>query len=144
MEEETVLYTIGYEVISLERYLNRLIRNNVKLLCDVRKNAFSMNSGFSKSQLKNACEGVGIQYVHIPEVGINSDKRRELNPQIDYDLLFKEYKEINLSKTLNYQKEIFKLLEENKRIALTCFEVDTCQRHMTHLAEAILDFTEFL
>jgi uncharacterized protein (DUF488 family) len=81
--------------------------------------------------------------VQIPEVGINLDKRRELNTQIDYDLLFKEYKETNLSKTLNYQKEIFKLLEENKRIALTCFEADTCQCHKTHLAEAISDFTEF-
>lgn len=142
-EDQTVLFTIGYEGISLEHYLNRLIRNNVKLLCDVRKNAKSMKYGFSKNQLKHACEGVGIKYIHIPEVGIDSDKRRELNTQRDYDLLFEEYKKNNLTQTSEYQKEILNLLKKNKRIALTCFEAETCQCHRTHLAEAISNFKEF-
>ena len=36
-EEETTLFTIGYEGVSLEVYLQKLVRNNVKLLIDVRK-----------------------------------------------------------------------------------------------------------
>jgi uncharacterized protein (DUF488 family) len=60
-ENDITLFTIGYEGISLEHYLNKLTRNNIKLLCDVRKNALSMKYGFSKSQLKNACEGVCIK-----------------------------------------------------------------------------------
>jgi len=142
-ENETVLFTIGYEGISLEHYLNKLIRNNIKLLCDVRRNASSMKYGFSKNQLKNACEGVGIKYIHIPEVGINSNKRQELNSQSDYDKLFKEYVSNNLSQTTEYQKKILYLLKENKRIALTCFEADKCQCHRTHLAEAISNFKDF-
>ena len=71
----TILYTIGYEGISLEEYLNKLILNDIKVLCDVRKNSVSMKYGFSKVQLQKACEGVGIKYVHIPELGIDSDKR---------------------------------------------------------------------
>lgn len=51
-----------------------------------------MKYGFSKKQLNSACEGFGIQYVHIPEVGIESDKRQELNTQSDYDKLFEVYK----------------------------------------------------
>ena len=51
-----------------------------------------MKYGFSKKQLKTACNGVGIEYIHIPEVGIESDKRQELNTQADYDKLFKLYK----------------------------------------------------
>lgn len=142
-EDEVVLFTIGYEGISLEHYLNKLIKSNVKLLCDVRKNALSMKYGFSKSQLKNACEGVGINYVHIPEVGINSDKRQELNTQNDYDNLFREYISNNLSQTKDYQKKILDLLKTNKRVALTCFEANKCQCHRTHLAKAISDFKEF-
>ncbi len=142
-DNEIVLFTIGYEGISLERYLNRLIKNNISLLCDVRKNALSMKYGFSKNQLKNSCESVGIKYVHIPEVGIQSDKRQELNSQKDYDKLFKEYISNNLSKTSSYQKEILSLLKENKRIALTCFEADNCQCHRTHLAESISNFKGF-
>lgn len=142
-ENDTVLFTIGYEGISLEHYLNKLIKNNIKLLCDVRRNALSMKYGFSKSQLKNACEGVGIKYIHIPEVGINSDKRQELNNQNDYDILFREYVANNLSKTKEYQKEILSLLKEYNRIALTCFEAESCQCHRSHLAEAISNFKEF-
>lgn len=71
-EEDITLFTIGYQGITLEAYLNKLIKNNIKVLCDVRKNALSMKYGFSKSQLKNACNGVGIEYIHIPEVGIDS------------------------------------------------------------------------
>ena len=37
---ETKLFSIGYEGKSLEHYLNQLIINDVKLLCDVRKNSF--------------------------------------------------------------------------------------------------------
>jgi uncharacterized protein (DUF488 family) len=142
-ETKTTLFTIGYEGISFEHYLNKLIRNNIKVLCDVRKNALSMKYGFSKTQLKTACESLGITYIHIPEVGINSDKRKQLNCQKDYDLLFDEYKLNNLSQTVNYQKEILNLLKKSKRIALTCFEADSCQCHRTHLAEAISNLKEF-
>src|SRR5690606_13764328 len=53
--EETILFTIGYEGISLEEYLNRLVRNNVHVLVDVRRNPLSMKFGFSKSQLIKYC-----------------------------------------------------------------------------------------
>lgn len=142
-EDEVVLFTIGYEGISLEHYLNKLIKNNIKLLCDVRKNALSMKYGFSKSQLKNACEGVGIKYIHIPEVGINSEKRQELNNQDDYDVLFDEYVTNTLTTTTKHQNKILHLLVENKRIALTCFEANKCQCHRSHLAEAISSLEEF-
>jgi uncharacterized protein (DUF488 family) len=142
-EDEIVLFTIGYEGITLESYLNKLIKNNIKILCDVRKNALSMKYGFSKTQLKNACNGVGIEYIHIPEVGIDSDQRQELKSQSDYDVLFKKYKENNLTKTITNQVEILNLLKQNKRIALTCFEADICQCHRKHLSEAITNLKDF-
>jgi len=134
---ETVLFTIGYEGISLEEYLNKLIINGVRVLCDVRKNSISMKYGFSKDQLQKACKGVGIEYVHIPEVGIESDKRQELNTQADYDKLFVFYKTHILKNETAKQKEILSLLENKKRIALTCFEANICQCHRKHLAESL-------
>lgn len=137
IKKDTILFTIGYEGISLETYINKLIINDVKVLCDVRKNSFSMKYGFSKSQLKNACEGVGIKFYHIPEVGIQSEKRKELNCQADYDLLFQDYKESVLATETKKQVEIFQLLKAEKRIALTCFEKNIHQCHRKHLADAI-------
>ena len=140
---ETVLFTIGYEGISLEEYLVRLLKNDVKILVDVRNNPLSMKYGFSKSQLKKYCESLGVKYIHFPQVGILSNQRQELNSQSDYDNLFAIYRKNNLSKTIDTQSEILNLLKQYKRIALTCFEANICQCHRKHLAEAIEKLPEF-
>jgi hypothetical protein len=138
-----VLYTIGYEGVSLETYLNKLIKNDIRVLVDVRNNPMSMKFGFSKSQLKNYCNSLNIKYEHVPEVGIQSELRQQLKTQSDYDVLFEKYRKINLAKTLVYQERILKLLIEEKRIALTCFEANICQCHRKHLAEAITQLPEW-
>jgi uncharacterized protein (DUF488 family) len=140
---KTVLFTIGYEGISLEEYLNRLLKNDVKILVDVRNNPLSMKYGFSKSQLKRYCENLGIQYMHFPEVGIQAEQRQELNTQTDYEQLFFLYRKSNLTKTIPTQTVILNLLKQHKRIALTCFEANICQCHRKHLAEAIESLPNF-
>lgn len=136
-KSETILFTIGYEGVSLEKYLNKLVINEVKLLVDVRKNSLSMKFGFSKSLLQKYCASLGIEYIHIPEVGINSDQRQELNTQADYDNLFESYRNTTLKETISEQEFIISLLKKHQRIALTCFEADVCQCHRKHLAEII-------
>jgi len=135
--KETLLFTIGYEGISLEEYLVRLLKNDIKLLVDVRNNPLSMKYGFSKSQLKKYCESVGIDYVHIPELGILSEQRQKLNTQADYDKLFSDYRKKKLPQTTIYQHKILEFLKEYNRIALTCFEANICQCHRKPLADAI-------
>lgn len=142
--DRTILYTIGYEGISLEEYLLKLLKNDVKVLVDVRRNPLSMKFGFSKSSLIKYCNAMGIEYIHYPEVGIQSEERQELNSQEDYDKLFDNYRKNNLPHTVNDQNKIFDLLKTKKRIALTCFEADVCQCHRKHLAEAISNNPEFI
>jgi hypothetical protein len=142
-EEETTLFTIGYEGISLEMYLQKLVRNNVKLLVDVRKNPLSMKFGFSKTLLKRYCNSLDIEYLHIPEVGINSDKRQQLEKQADYDRLFADYRKSTLAETPKAQEHILDLLKQHKRIALTCFEAEPCQCHRSHLAVSISNLPKF-
>lgn len=142
-DEETIMFTIGYEGSSLEMYLQKLLKNNVKLLVDVRKNPLSMKFGFSKSLLKNYCNSLGIEYLHIPEVGINSNKRQHLRTQDDYDRLFADYCSTTLLETTHSQKQILDLLKEYRRIALTCFEEKSCQCHRSHLAASISKLPEF-
>jgi len=139
----TTLYTIGYEGISLEAYLNKLIKNDIKVLVDVRNNPLSQKFGFSKSQLIRYCEGLNIEYIHFAEVGIQSEYRQELKSQNDYDNLFKSYQDKTLPNTVTTQQKIFALLREKKRIALTCFEANICQCHRKHLAEAITELKEW-
>lgn len=136
-QNEKSIFTIGYEGISLEKYLNKLVKNNIKLLVDVRKNPLSMKYGFSKTLLKRFCESLGIKYIHIPGVGIHSNQRQTLEKQEDYDLLFESYKKTTLKETSTEQQEIINLLNEYNRIALTCFESNICQCHRLPLAESL-------
>ena len=136
-QNEKSIFTIGYEGISLEKYLNKLVKNNIKLLVDVRKNSLSMKYGFSKTLLTKFCGSLGIKYIHIPQVGINSNKRQALDNQHDYDILFEDYKQTTLKATLTQQHEIINLLSEYNRIALTCFESNICQCHRLPLTESL-------
>lgn len=131
------LCTIGYEGRSLEGYLNILIRDGVTLLCDVRRNPLSRKYGFSKGALSKSCEGVGIRYEHLPELGIASEERRELKTKADYNNLFDKYAHEDLSKQINALTKIKMWIEKGARVALTCYErlPEQCHRHC--IAEAI-------
>lgn len=126
------LLTIGYEGKCLEHYLNQLLRAGVTLLCDVRRNPLSRKYGFSKATLSKACEGVGIRYEHVPELGIASDQRRNLETQEDYAALFMVYERdyLPLQKTA-LERIRHWLTGEKQRVALTCFEEmpHQCHRH---------------
>lgn len=135
--KKMALFTIGYEGITLEEYLNRLIQMDIKILCDVRKNPLSMKYGFSKKQLSNAVTNLGIKYIHFPEFGIESNMRKNLDTQQDYDRIFKIYKNQTIAKTKTSQEKVINLLKEYQRVALTCFEADISRCHRTHLADAI-------
>ena len=128
---EQSLYTIGYEGITAEEYLNKLLKNNINILVDVRKNSKSMKFGFSKNQLKNMCERLGIKFLHIPELGIESNKRKDLVAEQDYKILFKEYQKETLPAQSDALKTLSDLVNQYERVAITCFEKhhSCCHRH---------------
>ncbi len=135
--EEKTLFTIGYEGKSLEQFLNALIQQNIRVLCDVRKNPLSRKYGFAKRTLQNACESVNIGYLHLPELGIVSEKRKNLKNQNDYDLLFLEYENTVLAEEKKTIRFLDKLVTKYARIAFTCYEASPKQCHRTRVANAV-------
>jgi len=131
------LLTIGYEGRSLENYLNELLRASVTVLCDVRRNPLSRKYGFSKGTLSKACEGVGIRYAHLPELGIDSSERQDLVAQADYDALFAAYEHTTLSQQTAALKTILGWIADDDRVALTCYEQLPQQCHRTRVANAL-------
>ncbi|MBL0319192.1 MAG: DUF488 domain-containing protein [Alphaproteobacteria bacterium] len=142
--DEISFFTIGYEGRSLEGYLNILRRNQVRLLCDVRKNAFSQKYGFSKEELKNALALISIQYTHIPDLGIASEKRQNLNNDHDYSQLFDEYDKQTLTKQHDKIELLLNLLEQHKRIAITCFEASVYHCHRSKVTSALKSMKGFI
>ena len=133
----TALLTIGYQGRSLETYLNLLIGAGATILCDVRRNAISRVYGFSKSTLDSACSGVGIRYVHIPTLGISSERRRGLRSESDYLRLFAEYETADLPQRPAELAEIKEWIRSGEAVALTCFERDSADCHRGRVAAAI-------
>jgi len=125
------LFTIGYEGLSIDAFLNILLSNNVAALVDVRKNPISMKYGFSKRKFANYVKLVGLLYFHIPELGVPAELRQDLESVASYQKLFEYYsKDIlpNQKESLETLKEIIKA---QRRVAITCFEADYhfCHRH---------------
>ncbi|MDO8549704.1 MAG: DUF488 family protein [Ignavibacteria bacterium] len=125
------LFTAGYEGLTIDAYINKLILNNISLVVDVRRNPLSMKYGFSKTKLKIYLEKAGINYIHLPELGIVSKLRKNLETQEDYQELFDYYASETLLLNIEAINKIITLLNKYNRITLTCFEADhkSCHRH---------------
>lgn len=132
--DQTIFYTIGYEGLNLEQYLNRLLKHKVHCLCDVRRNPYSQKFGFTKAELMSALKIVGIEYIHIPDLGISSALRQDLKSDSDYYNLFKHYEVDILSHQAHNIKLLKNLLAKYKRISITCFEAKISQCHRSKIA----------
>ncbi|MGA2142004.1 MAG: DUF488 domain-containing protein [Brevinematales bacterium] len=131
-----LLFTIGYEGITFEGYINKLIQNNVRIICDVRNNPLSRKFGFSKSMLSSILPKIGINYIHIPELGIISSKRKNIENENDYKNLFDEYLK-GLPKRKNFIEIVLGLYKKHIRLALTCFEKEPTHCHRYYLSHYI-------
>ena len=125
----SALLTIGYQGKSIENYLNLLIQKGVTLLCDVRRNAISRKYGFSKSTLRNACDGVGIRYEHLPELGISTDRRRAVRTGAELQRLLSEYQRDDLPSQSSSLSTIIQWARAGEHVALTCYEAEATSCH---------------
>ena len=85
------VYTIGYEGLLVDDFLNRLLRNGIQLLIDSRNNPVARRYGFHKSSLSRLCERLGVEYRHFPNLGIPSESRQALDSSSGYTELFDSY-----------------------------------------------------
>ena len=138
IKDTRILFSIGYEGKSIENFVNTLIENDVRLLCDVRRNPISRKFGFSQGKLQHIVESIGIIYIHIPALGIESEERQSLETQEDFAKLFLGYKKSLPSRELAL-RQVYLLLRSNTRIAIMCYEQDPnfCHRNIikNYLAE---------
>jgi Protein of unknown function, DUF488 len=132
--DKKMFYTIGYEGLHLEQYLNQLLKHEVHCLCDVRRNPYSQKFGFTKTELINALKIVDIEYIHIPDLGVSSALRQDLKNDSDYYNLLKHY-EIDILSHQGKNIELLKnLLDKYNRIAITCFEAKISHCHRSKIA----------
>jgi uncharacterized protein (DUF488 family) len=129
------LFTVGYEGLSIDAYLNILVSNNINTLVDVRKNPVSMKYGFSKTKLTEYTSVAEISYVHIPDLGIPSDLRKNLSTPEAYQNLFDFYRLHILPEQKDALERLKSIICDRGRVAITCFEANHCFCHRHKVAE---------
>jgi hypothetical protein len=133
---EIAVYTAGYEGTSIDAFLNKLLEARMRRVIDVRKNAYSHKFGFSGGPLRKFCSKVGLDYQHLPDLGIPSRLRTDLSTTEKRKSLFARYKRESLPVEPDAQQRAIELLCERPS-ALLCMERHHEDCHRGTLAAAL-------
>ncbi len=136
------LHTIGYEGAQLAEFIATLKAAKVEVLIDIRDFPGSRKRGFSKNALAQALEEVGVQYVHLRELGDpkpGRDAARSGNYQ-KFEKIFRAHLAREESQAaLSDAVEIAK----KSRASLLCYERDHSGCHRSIVAEAMAKLVPF-
>jgi uncharacterized protein (DUF488 family) len=127
------LLTIGYEGCTIQDVLRSLVAADVELLIDVRAMPRSRKPGFSKRQLAAGLDERGIPYLHLQGLGTpkaGRDAVRAGHPEI-METIFREHMTSDRAQADLAQA---RLLAQEKRVCLLCFEQDPACCHRSIVA----------
>ena len=91
---------------------------------------------FSKKQINEISRRLGLDYCHIPELGIPSKYRVDLSDFDSYQRLMKKYEQEMIPKLGSKIDEVGILMEEVPAV-LVCVEKDVRCCHRSRLADKI-------
>lgn len=130
------LYTIGYEGADLADFLNTLKHAKARVLLDVREIPISRRKGFSKTALKTALAGVGIDYRHERQLGSPKQIRHRLREDWDYKRFFRDF-----GRHLDKQSDLLTLLTQELKgnVVLMCYEKDHTECHRSSVVNELAD-----
>lgn len=134
MKRPVHLYTIGYEGLSINAFIQRLLDHGVQTLLDVRELPLSRKAGFSKRALADALAQRGIAYAHMPTLGCPKSIRDAYKSDgnwLRYTQAFMKH----LDAQHACVKELAKIGTATTA-ALVCFEADFNRCHRTYVARA--------
>lgn len=128
-------FTIGYTGRKIEEIVKSLLFYKVRTLLDIRRNPISMyRPELSKTNLCRMLSRKGIQYAHLPELGVPRDIRAKAIETGTRDVIWEWYDNVvaaYFSCNLHFFLNGFE-----HPVALMCTEMDPheCHRHRLSLA----------
>ena len=134
------VYTMGYEGTSVDSFFNTLLEAGIRWIVDVRANPVSRKYGFSKGALSGIARDLGINYKHVPALGIPSRLRQCLGDIASYKRLLDVYQSEMLPQHEPELSELAALFRETPS-ALVCMENDPSRCHRARLAMALSNET---
>ena len=134
------VHTCGYEGVSIDGFLRLLICSGLRRLVDVRRNPVARRYGFHKSTLAHLCGEVGIEYQHLPELGIASEHRSGDSAFASRGDLLAWYEREHLPTVPGAVREVADSVA-HRPTAVMCREANPCECHRSRLAQRVADLT---
>jgi uncharacterized protein (DUF488 family) len=125
------IYTIGYQNLSIDLFVNILLKSGIKTVLDVRNKPFSYKYCFNYYWLNKHLPEVGIIYISIPELGIERKYRDTLTREKLW-----EYYYVSLEKKEGYLNKVSSILK-TQPAALMCYEKNPDDCHRSILARKL-------
>jgi uncharacterized protein (DUF488 family) len=134
-------YSLGYEGMSLDKYVEVLKANNITVVIDVRETPWSYKPGFSKKPLSERLQTDGICYVHLKSAGNPSRNRKMGLPQHMVIDLYKQH----LNQNPRCLDEIYDLImTTGGSVCLLCFEQQPHDCHRKVILDRIAENSQNL
>jgi uncharacterized protein (DUF488 family) len=134
------VYTAGYEGRSVDAFFNDLIKRGIHVVVDVRANPVSRKYGFSGLRLTEFCKKLGLEYRHMPSLGIPGSARTGLNGFASYQRLLNRYEQAMLPERSTEVEDVGRLMRQRPSV-LVCVEKDVRCCHRSRLADAVAQTT---
>lgn len=131
-----VLWTIGHSNRAFDDFASLLTSNNIQLIADVRRFPGSRRyPQFGREQLKQALSGIGINYVHLPELGGRRTRLPDSPNTAWRNEAFRGYADYMMSEP--FREGVTRLLgsAQEQRTAIMCAEALWWQCHRGLIAD---------
>jgi uncharacterized protein (DUF488 family) len=134
--EDADFFTLGYTGRKTEEIVQALKAHRVQTLIDIRQNPVSMyRPELSKKNLAALLETHGIDYAHLPQLGVPRDIRAKAIETGSRDVIWEWYDANVLEEFFGGNLHFFINGFEHP-VALMCTEIDPkeCHRHRVSIA----------
>lgn len=131
------VYTIGYEGLEIDEFVDYLKSKRIQLVADIRKNPVSRKKGFSKHKMAQALREKKIDYIHIPGLGTPSAWRKQADAGLlTRDKMFQKFVDEVIPQHPDDLKTLRDLIRD-KRTVLLCYEADADDCHRSFVADEL-------
>jgi uncharacterized protein (DUF488 family) len=136
-------YSLGYEGMNLDRYVDVLKSHKISIVIDVRETPWSYKPGFSKKPLAERLDAEGISYLHLKSAGNPSRNRKLGLPQHKVIELYKKH----LDSDPSCLRPILDLIKGHARsgaVCLLCFEKEPHDCHRKVILDRLAEQSQKL
>jgi uncharacterized protein (DUF488 family) len=133
----TTVWTIGYEIATVPRFIDTLAAAGVELVADVRAVASSRRPGFAKTRLTEHLAEAGIGYLHLRGLGTPAEGRAagRAGEHDELRRIFLEH--LDTPGAHHDMDRLVELVSEGRRVCLLCLEANPEHCHRTLVADAL-------